>query len=221
MPTPLKGAGWRSAKPNAPSKSPKPHPAEVPDEIVGVTPRGRSRRNLDEKADGDASKCDNEGISEAQRGGQLPNIVPRDENRRKNIRDDGNNSNNNDSNNNNHDTRAGKTNKRNERCPSVVTSRKGDHDGRVKENGSGNNKNNDNSNGVGDAKMPSLPRNGKGISLGYCKKVYAGIDGSSQPRVPRYGVFSNLLPESYKMAWRQVGLLFFVFYFCALCIEHV
>ena len=48
------------------------------------------------------------------------------------------------------------------------------------------------------------PSGGKGV--GYCKKVLGMKDGKSLPRVPNYGIYSNLLPESYKMPWRQVNI---------------
>jgi len=38
---------------------------------------------------------------------------------------------------------------------------------------------------------------------GYCKKVISKTGKSSLPRVPHYGVYSKLLPDSYVMPWKQ------------------
>ena len=62
------------------------------------------------------------------------------------------------------------------------------------------NNNNNNNNNV------ALKATSSTKGVGYCpgKVVKGVIDKSSFPRVPQYGRYSNLLPPSYIMPWKQV-----------------
>ena len=50
-------------------------------------------------------------------------------------------------------------------------------------------------------RLPKEPSSAQGA--GYCRKVVKRSE-KSFPRVPNYGPYSNLLPDSYKMPWKQV-----------------
>ena len=53
--------------------------------------------------------------------------------------------------------------------------------------------------------LPSRKEISSVRGAGYCKKVISKTGKSSLPRVPHYGVYSNLLPDSYVMPWKQVA----------------
>lgn len=51
--------------------------------------------------------------------------------------------------------------------------------------------------------LPSRKEISSVRGAGYCKKVISQTGKSSLPRVPHYGVYSKLLPDSYVMPWKQ------------------
>lgn len=179
MPTALRGAGWRSDRPREKaqeidgSKDKLRQERSVIDVIAGITPRDNDRRKIEENNF-------NGGKLQGELGGN-------GENAKTDVQHQSNEKRQNDS----QEQTNINANAEKETVPHPLkaseraSAEKGIDCERKETKPSSRNE----------------PSSGRGV--GYCRKVLGVKDGKSLPRVPHYGPYGNLLPESYKMPWKQ------------------
>jgi len=226
MPTALKGAGWRSSRLSAGSKAKQNNTeglekedSPVPDYILGNKPSPRLPAiQIDGRSgvrkDGDCDKSHGESGEKEEESGKIEeeNDKIEEEEIKGSIVENENETGNNENKTVEEQGEKGESKdhivKEESGSNTHIREREGsgsDAHIRVKEESGSNTHVQEKGDAVVRKRIPHpLNELSSGKGAGYCKRVLdKSADETAFPRVPNYGRYSHLVPDSYKMPWRQ------------------